>query len=304
MVYPFDLYTIGDWAYAVRRSIHVYDVIPTYYDYAYAVRRNVVHAYDVIPQPDTANRSGNVTLSVTDIISIPEWFFRVNKALKIFEVYIPFELATASAVPTIYADDLFIIYDLGASVNAIKATSAFDKLIADFMSYTKSYSPLLFTLFQRKVPIVYKTLSVLDTVAISERIDYVKSYSPLLFTLFQRKVPIVYKSLGVLDIVAVKDGLSTAVAKSVSAYDHIMYDYVPSMNPSSVHFMSIYPNPTTYGTLVSDYGILYDSAVAVRPYKPVVVLDVIGVKDGVSISKRSVVAYDKLVADSVALNKV
>jgi hypothetical protein len=82
------------------------------------------------------------------------------------------------------------------------------------------------------------------------------------------------------------------------------YDYVPSMNPSDVRFMSIYPNPSTFSILVSDYGVLYDSATAGRPYKPVVVLDVVGVKDGVSMKNRAVMAYDKLVADNVALNKV
>jgi hypothetical protein len=163
-VYPSDLYTVGDWADAVRRSIHAYDVVPIRdyasvsrvpavhaydvvptYDWAYVARRNIVHAYDVIPQPDVATRSGNVTLSVTDILSVLEWFFRVNRALKVLEPYIPYEVATASAVPAIYADDLSIIYDLGASINAIKTVSAFDKLITDYVTYTKSYSPLFFS---------------------------------------------------------------------------------------------------------------------------------------------------------------
>jgi hypothetical protein len=94
-------------------AVHVYDIIQAY-DSAYIGRSNTVHAYDVISQFDAATRSGNVTLSATDILTLTEWFFRVNKALKIFERYIPYELATASAIPAIYADDLFIIYDLGA----------------------------------------------------------------------------------------------------------------------------------------------------------------------------------------------
>ena len=77
-------------AHAVKRSIHAYDVVPVH-DYAYASRGNVVHAYDIIPQSDTATRSGNVTLSVADILSIPEWFFRVNRALKVLEQYITYE---------------------------------------------------------------------------------------------------------------------------------------------------------------------------------------------------------------------
>jgi hypothetical protein len=100
------------------------------------------------------------------------------------------------------------------------------------------------------------------------------------------------------------DKIVAAKPNTLSVYDKIAYDYVPSMNPSDVHFMSIYPNPSVFGILVSDYGILYDSAVAVRPYKPVVVLDVLGVKDVASMKNRTVMVYDKLVADNAALNRV
>ena len=308
LVYPSDLYTINDLARAVRRSIHVYDIIPILdyalvskvpavhvydlipvYDYGYVSRRNVVHAYDIISQFDAATRSGNVTLSVTDILSIPEWFFRVNKALKIFEGYIPYELATASAIPAVYADDLFIIYDLGASVNAVKTASVLDKLVADSVSYTKSYSPLFFTLFQRRVPVVYKTLSVLDIVAVkdglstavtkavsafdyvvSDSVSYTKSYSPLFFTMFQRRVPVVYKTLSVADVLAL-DSASVIVRKVVSVSDFIMYDYVPSMSPSDIIYIGLYSNPGTYGLSVSETGIVYDSAAVVK--KALYVLD-------------------------------
>jgi hypothetical protein len=145
----------------------VYDVVPVH-GYAYVSRRNIVHAYDVIPQPDTATRSGNVTLSVADILSVLECFFRVNRALKVLEPYIPYELATASAVPTIYANDLSTVYDLGASINAIKTASAFDKLVVDYATYTKSYSPLFFTLLRRKTPIRYLTLPVSDRFDIAD----------------------------------------------------------------------------------------------------------------------------------------
>jgi len=291
-VYPSDLHVIGDWANAVRRSIHAYDVVPIR-DYAYASRGNVVHAYDIIQQPDTATRSGNVTLSVTDILSIPEWFFRVNKALKIFEGYIPYELATVSAIPAIFAKDLSIVYDLGASINAIKTASAFDKLITDYVTYTKSYSPLFFTLLRRRVPIVYKTLSVLDTVAISERVDYVKSYSPLFFTMFQRKVPIVYKTLSISDIVDVKDSASVVQIKAYTVHvsDFIMYDYVPSMSTSDVKYRSLYANVGMRTISVLDRITPYES-VWVGPRVITVNARDYLVSDGAAIVKRSVHAYD------------
>jgi len=121
---------------------------------------------------------------------------------------------------------LFIIYDLSASVNVVKVISAFDRLITDNISYSKSYSPLFFTLFQRRVPVVYKTLSVAD--------------------------------------VLVLDSASVIVRKVVSVFDFIMYDYVPSMSPSDIIYIGLYSNPGTYGLSVSETGIVYDSAAVVR----------------------------------------
>ena len=121
---------------------------------------------------------------------------------------------------------MFIIYDLSASVNVVKVISAFDRLITDNISYSKSYSPLFFTLFQRRVPVVYKTLSVAD--------------------------------------VLVLDSASVIVRKVVSVFDFIMYDYVPSMSPSDIIYIGLYSNPGTYGLSVSETGIVYDSAAVVR----------------------------------------
>ena len=266
------------------------------YDYTYATRRNVVHAYDIISQFDAATRSGNVTLSATDILSISEWFFRVNKALKIFEGYIPYEFATASAISTIYANDLSIVYDLGASINAIKTASAFDKLVADSVTYTKSYSPLFFTMFQRKVPIIYKTLSVMDTIAVSERVDYVKSYSPLFFTMFQRKVPVVYKTLSISDIVDVKDSASVVQIKAYTVHvsDYIIYDYVPGMSLSDIRYRSLYANVGMRTISVLDRITPYES-VWVGPRVVTVNARDYLVSDGVAIVKRSVHAYDVIV---------
>jgi hypothetical protein len=255
-----------------------------------------VHAYDIISQFDAATRSGNVTLSATDILSISEWFFRVNRALKIFEGYIPYEFATASTISAIYADDLFIIYDLGTSSNAVKVVSAFDRLIADSVTYTKSYSPLFFAMFQRKVPILYKTLSVMDTIAVSERVDYVKSYSPLFFTMFQRKVPIVYKTLSILDIVDVKDSASVVQIKAYTVHvsDYIIYDYVPSMSTSDVKYRSLYANVGMRTISVFDRITPYES-VWVGPRVITVNARDYLVSDSAAIMKRSVHAYDVVV---------
>jgi len=280
--------------------VHAYDVVPVH-DYAYASRGNVVHAYDVIPQLDAATKSGNVTISATDILSISEWFFRVSRALKIFEGYIPYELATASAVPAVYADDLSIIYDLGASINAIKTASAFDKLVADYATYTKSYSPLFFSILRRKVPVVYKTLSVLDTIAVSERVDYTKSYNTLFFSLFQRRVPIVYKTLSVLDVIAVKDSLSTIVVKTVPASDYVIFDSASYTKSYSPLFFTLLrrKTPIVYKTLgVLDIVAVKDSA-SVIPIKVVSVFDVVSAADRVDVKNIAVSVSDFIMYDYV-----
>jgi len=320
---------VYDYAFVSRvPTVYVYDIIHAY-DSAYIGRSNTVHAYDVVSQFDAATRSGNVTISVADILSIPEWFFRVNKALKIFEGYIPYELATASAIPAIYADDLFIIYDLGASINVVKVVSVFDKLITDYVTYTKSYSPLLFSILRRKVPIVYKTLNILDVIAVKDSlstvvvktvpasdyigfdsVSYTKSYSPLFFSILRRRVPVVYKTLSVLDIVAVRDGVSVIPIKVVSVFDvvpvadrvdvkniavhvsdFIMYDYVPSMSTSDVKYRSLYANVGMRTISVLDRITPYES-VWVGPRVITVNARDYLVSDGATVIKRSVNAYD------------
>ena len=337
-VYPSDLHVIGDWANAVRRSIH---------------------AYDVIPQPDVATRSGNVTLSVTDILSIPEWFFRVNRALKIFEGYIPYEFATASAIPTIYANDLSTVYDLGASINTIKTVLAFDKLVTDGTSYTKSYSPLFFSILRRRVPIVYKTLNVLDVVAVRDgllvavikkasasdyavsdyagikqvgigavdyvisdsaitaqvkkvpasdyigfdSVSYIKSYSPLFFSILRRRVPVVYKTLGVLDIVAVRDGASAVPIKVVS-----VLDVVPVADRVGVKNIAVHVSDYVvydYVPSMSTSDVKYRSLYANVGMRTISVLDRITPYESVWVGPRviTVNARDYLVSDGAAIVK-
>jgi len=266
----------------------------------YVARRNIVHAYDVVAQLDAVDKSGNVTLSATDILSTPEWFFRVNRALKVLEPYIPYELATTSTVPTIYADDLFIIYDLGASVNAAKAVYAFDKLVSDGASHAKSYSPLFFSLLRRRVPIRYLTLGVADVLAVADTASpvkiksvsgadyvvfdsasYAKSYSPLFFSLLRRRVPVVYKMLAVLDAVSVKDSASVVKIKAVSVLDSASAGEHAAARKFSVP--------------ASDFQLVHDSASAV-PIKMVDASDYV-VYDYVPSMSPSDIRYRSLYAN-------
>jgi len=424
-----------DSAYAARRSVHVYDIVPVVdyaaasrvpavyaydvvsaYDSAYASRRSVVHAYDIITQQDSADRSGQVTVSVRDILVAPEWFFRVNKALKILERYIPFELVAVSAVPTIYAED-FIAYDFGTlktvktvpafdylgfdssivrevSINAAdylgldygsyskikavsildyvqvsdsidtaksKSASASDYLILDSVGYGKSYSPLFFTLFRRRAPIRYVTLNVIDAVSVLDSLNtmaiktvsasdfvladsatYGKSYSPLFFTLFRRRIPVRYLTLSVSDRVSVldsasivrikvvsvfdaiavadyaavrniavraddyaviSDSASTAEINVVSVADYIAYDYVPHVPPDKIRYRSLYVNVGMRTISVFDRAEPYES-VWVGPRVITIHTRDYLVSDGAFVTRRSIHAYDVLMSDNANIVRI
>jgi len=299
------------------------------YDYAYASRGNVVHAYDIIQQSDTAIRSGNVTLSVTDILSIPEWFFRVNKALKIFEGYIPYEFATASAIPTIYANDLSTIYDLGASINAIKTASAFDKLITDYVTYTKSYSPLFFSLLRRRVPIRYLTLSVADRFGVG---DYASAKKVIIVAVGDYAVITDSASAkGVIAVLAPDYGLMTDVSdlrnRAVAVYDIIpVADYGIAVKAEVFEVLdyifaadNVYSNRavviTALERLVADgtsyaksYSPLFFTLLRRRVpvvYKTLGVLDMVAVRDGLSVAViKKAYASDYVVSDYAGIKQV
>jgi hypothetical protein len=258
--------------------------------------------YDPIGLKESTPLSVSRSISAYDYLRISESFFRVDRSL-VFPDLIGLEDRSILTKENAVLSDDALIYDSIGYKGAVQV-NVLDKLITDYMSYTKTYSPLLFTMLAYRVRPRYLTLSVSDVISTTDYVTYTKTYSPILFTMLAYRVRPRYLTLSVSDYKLVYDYMPVAKGKSISVYDKMGYDYVPSMNPDNVHFMSIYPNPTTYGILVSDYGVLYDSASAVRPYKPVAVLDAIGVKDGVSMKNMTVMVYDKLVSDNAALNNV
>jgi len=171
------------------------------------------------------------------------------------------------------------------STVVVKTVPASDYIGFDSVSYTKSYSPLFFTLFQRRVPVVYKSLSVLDVVAVkdsasvvpikvvsvldvvpvADRVDVKNIAIPVSdFIMYDSAVPVRYAVLSVFDIVSLPDSASVVARKVVSASDFIMYDYVPNMSPSDIIYKGLYSNPRTYGLSVSETGVVYDSAAVVK----------------------------------------
>ena len=348
LVYPSNYYLLRDFAHAIRRSVHIYDVVPIV-DYAAILRipavyvhdfvlanellhygrMSIINAFDIIHQSDSSAKSGNITISASDVLTVPEWFFRVSKALKLFEYFVPLEFTVASTVPIIHAGDLSTVYDLGVQLNTVKTESAFDKIIYDNASYAKSYSQLFLTLFRRKTPIRYLTLSVSDLQTISELANlgstatisasdyiisddvlYARHHSPLLLTLFRRKTPIRYLTLSTLDTISVLDYTSlikinelTALDSvnvddyanirsiAVHAFDYVAYDYVPHVPPSEIRYLSLYANIGIRTISVFDRIIAYESA-WVGPKASAIHVNDYLIRDSVVIVKRHIHAYD------------
>jgi len=307
--------------------VHAYDVVPTY-DLAYVARRNIVHAYDVVAQLDAAGKSGKATVSATDILLIPEWFFRVNKALKIFEFYAPYELATASAASAIYAGDLSTVYDLGASVNAAKAVYAFDKLVSDGASHAKSYSPLFFALFQRRPRVRYLTLSVADGAGISDCASVKKvvavSISDYVITdsasakgavavlaadygLLADMSDLRNRAIAVYDVIPIVDYGTAVRAVLLEVKDYILVnDYigaekVPVITASDVLLADSISTSKSYSPLL--FAILRRKVPVV--YKMLAVLDAVSAKDSASVVKiKAVSGADYVVSDYAGVKRV
>jgi len=242
--------------------------------------------YDQIVVKESTLFGATRSILIGDYIRVSESFFYVDRSLVFSDKIIMIDKSLLTKVNAIMINET-IMKDY-INYKGVVRVNVLDKLITDYASYTKTYYQIL----------------VNDVIPIKDYTTYTKTYSPVLFTMLAYRVRLRYLTLSISDYKFVYDYMPVAKGKRISVYDKIAYDYVPSMNPGDIYYMSIYPNPMTYGILVSDYGIFYDAATATRPYKPVVVLDVVGVKDGVAMKNRTIMVYDKLVADNVVLNRV
>jgi len=318
LVYPSNYYLLRDFAHAIRRSVHIYDVVPIV-DYAAILRipavyvhdfvlanellhygrMSIINAFDIIHQSDSSAKSGNITISASDVLTVPEWFFRVSKALKLFEYFVPLEFTVASTVPIIHAGDLSTVYDLGVQLNTVKTESAFDKIIYDNASYAKSYSQLFLTLFRRKTPIRYLTLSVSDLQTISELANlgstatisasdyiifddvlYARHHSPLLLTLFRRKTPIRYLTLSVFDVLSISESAYFSRVASILASDYVAFDYTLHEKSYSPLLLTLFRRKTPIRHLIlSVFDILpisesaYFSRVIATPASDYIISD-------------------------------
>ena len=245
-----------------------------------------------------------LTLSVSDVISTTDYVSYTKTYSPILFTMLAYRVKPRYL--TLSVSDYDIASDY-LSIIKMKTISVLDSVLYDSTSYTNTYSPVFFTMLAYRVKPRYLMLSVSDYPVINDNGSYVKVKVVSVYDYnigYDYRPLVINRSIIVNDYKVIYDEIVAAKPNTLSVYDKMGYDYVPNQNPSNVHFMSIYPNPSVFGILVSDYGVLYDSASAVRPYKPVVISDIIGVNDGVSMKNMTVMVYDKLIADNAALNNV
>jgi hypothetical protein len=152
--------------------------------------------------------------------------------------------------------------------------------LADSATLSKSYSPLFFTLFRRRIPVRYLTLAVADNVSILDSASIVKikvvnvldavvaaDYAAVKNVVMRTSdyvghdyaVLIRYLIVKISDYVGISDFATPVVGRSVSVNDYVVYDYVPSMSPNDILFGSMYANHTISGLSAADVYTLHDS---------------------------------------------
>ncbi|MCC6024414.1 MAG: hypothetical protein LM600_06905, partial [Thaumarchaeota archaeon] len=211
---------------------------------------------------------------------------------------VPIRYATLSVLDAVSVSDRL-------NTVAVKTVPASDFVLADSATYSKSYSPLFFTLFRRRIPVRYLALSVSDRVSVLDSASIVKI-----------KVVGVFDAVAVADYAAVRniavraddyavisDSASVAEINVVPVADYIAYDYVPHVPPDEIRYRSLYANVGMRTVLVFDRVEPYES-VWVGPRVITIHARDYLVSDGASVTRRSVHAYDVLVYDNVNIVRI
>ena len=294
-----------DFTYAVRRSVHAYDIIPVIdhaaiskipavyaydiiqtYGSAYASRRSVTHAYDIIAKQDSASVSTVKTVSALDVlvaatdlasaegmitVLVPDYSLTVdalavaNRAVDVYDIIPIIDYGVVVKTEVIEAKDYVLITDY-ADAKKEPIIAAFDSILSDAVSSSKSYSPLFFTLFRRRIPVRYLTLAVDDSMTVADSASMVKT-------------------------------------KVVSADDYVLYDYVPHVPPDEIRYRSLYANVGMRTVSVFDRITPHES-VWVGPRAAVVHARDYLASDGASVLRRSVNAHDVLMSDNVNIVRI
>jgi hypothetical protein len=146
---------------------------------------------------------------------------------------------------------------------------------------------------QRRIPVRYLTLSVLDSASVVDSVSAVKIKVVSILDTVSAADYAVAKNVVVRadDYAVVSDSASVTRINVVSAADYIVYDYVPHLPPYNFRYISLYANVGMRIISVFDVDSLYES-VWVGPRVVAVYARDYLVSDGATAVRRSVHAYD------------
>jgi len=180
--------------------------------------------YDPIGLKESTPLSVSRSISAYDYLRISEGFFRVDRSLVFPDLIDVVDESILTKENTVLSNDA-LIYD-SVSYKGATQVNAFDVFSDDSISYTKTYSPILFTMLAYRVRPRYLTLSIPDLTLVKDNASYIK-------------------------------------VKIASAYDKIVYDSVISSKAVWINILDRLITDSSYAKnetlLASDY-IAYDSS--------------------------------------------
>ena len=292
-------------------------------DYAVVKKIIIIQVSDYPTVGDSASAIGAVAIFVPDYGLLTDLTSFINRTIAVYDVIPVAEYGSAIGAIALEAKDYATVGDY-TSGNKVPSVTAFDAVVADSVSTSRSYSPLLFSILQRRIPISYRTLSVLDGITVADGaslkkfiIVSVSDYG----LVFDSSLPInvainAYdsvitdvasavsaKAVSVSDYIAASESVSAIVAKMVSALDVLISDSVTTSKSYLPLFYSLLQRriPIRYMTLsVSDYAATADSAGAVE-IKMVFVSDVVAVADYAAVKNIGISASDYVLYDSASV---
>jgi hypothetical protein len=116
---------------------------------------------------DSASVKGAVPVGVNDYGLSADFASLSNRSVQVYDLVPVQDYGNAAGAKAVEAKDYLPTADY-AEVKKVAAVSAFDAVLADSTSSSRSYSPILFGMLKRTVSISYYTLQLLDMIATSD----------------------------------------------------------------------------------------------------------------------------------------
>ena len=276
-------------------------------DYASAKKIIIVAAGDYALITDSASARGATVILALDYGLLTDTASLTNRAVTVYDVIPIIDYGTAVRAILLEAKDYMLAGDY-IDVKKVSAITASDVLLADSISTAKSYSPLLFAVLRRRVPIVYKTLGILDTAIIKDTasavlIKKVSVGDSLLADSYSIRNLAVHAS----DIATVADYGTAVKAKVLDVLDYISAaDNVYSNRAVVITALErLVADGTSYA---KSYSPLFFTLLRRRVpvvYKTLGVLDMVAVRDGLSVAViKKTSASDYVVSDHAGIKRV